>query len=111
MATVNVYINGGVPSLDPVTIQTNDHLVITNNDTSPHLIELWTKAQQSTKIGVFLAASPGTLTFLSDPNDPNATIYYNVLTPGQQPTNPTSGAHGIIVGSGFPMREKEPTAA
>ena len=111
MATVIVYINGGVPRQNRVTIQATDVLVFTNNDAIPYLMELWTKNQTCTDIGILLAASPGTLTFRPDPNHANATVNYNVLNPSQQPTNPTSGAHGIIVGSGFPMREEEPTAA
>jgi hypothetical protein len=104
MAQIDVDINNSIPSQDPVSLTDDDILVFTNNDSTPHLIELWTKNQTCTWIGVLITASGGTLTFAPDPNDDNATIYYNVLTPGHT-TSPTRGAHGIIVGSGVPRIE------
>lgn len=104
MSQVNVYINSGVPNPSTANLQDNDTLVFNNNDSSAHLIELWTESQTSIAIGIYLGPSPGTVTLVPDPNDPDATIYYNVLTPGQR-TDPLSGTHGIIVGSGAAMGE------
>lgn len=105
MATVNVYINNGNPTPDPAHLQNpGDILVFNNQDSKPHLIELWTGDQTCTEIGIYLPASPGTVTLVTDPNDPDATVWYNVLTPGV-PTNPSSGSHGIIIGSGMQAGE------
>jgi hypothetical protein len=104
MSQVDVTITNGVPNPSSVNLQDTDFLVFTNKDSSAHLIELWTKSQACIEIGIYLAPSPGTITLVPDPNDENATIYYNVLTPGQR-TDPNSGAHGIIVGSGAAMGE------
>ena len=109
MAQIDVYINNDIPSPSSVTLGDDDILVFTNNDSTPHLIELWTKNQTCTWIGVLITASGGTLTFAPDPNADNATIYYNVLTPGQT-TSPTRGDHGIVVGSGLPGIAEEAAA-
>jgi len=105
MSQVTVTITNGIPSPDPVSLSSGDSLVFSNSDSKAHLIELWTKSQTCIKIGIFLAAN-GNIMLMTDPNDPNAMVYYNVLTPGVA-TNPSSGGHGIIIGSGFPAASGE----
>lgn len=105
MSQVTVNITNGNPNPDPVSLQSGDSLIFSNQDNKPHLIELWTKSQVSVKIGIFLAAN-GNIMLMTDPNDPNATVYYNVISPGVA-TNPSSGGHGIIIGSGFPAASGE----
>jgi len=105
MSQVTVTITNGNPSPDPVSLQSGDTLVFSNQDSKPHLIELWTRSQTCIKIGIYLAAN-GNIALMPDPNDLNATVYYNVLTPGVA-TNPSSGGHGIIIGSGVPAATGE----
>jgi hypothetical protein len=106
MATVTVNVTGGIPTPDPVQLQAGDILVFNNNDTNPYLIQLWTENQVCIEIGILLAASQSNVRLMTDPNNPDATIYYNLLVPGQR-TNPARGGHGIIVGSGVPMKAGE----
>jgi hypothetical protein len=75
---------------------------------TPSNVVVQTENKHHPAICVQLPAN-GSVTLYADPNDPNATIYYNLLPQGHKaPVKGGGGGHGIIVGSGL---SKESEAA
>jgi hypothetical protein len=104
-----VIVTGGVPSPDPVQVPSNGICQFNNHDNNPYLIELWTADNlHHPAICVFLPIQ-GSITLKGDPGNLNATIYYNLLAPGNEGgiAGSTGGTHGIIVGSGSVAEESE----
>jgi len=110
-----VYVSGGAsPTVTPDPVQitgaSNGLCQFVNNDPNTnYLIELWIDSN-STRIPIcILLPKGGSMTFITDPKVPNATLNYNVLVPNQG-NSPSNGGHGIIIGSGVQIRRGKKAA-
>lgn len=96
-----VTVSRGIPSPDPVNIASSGRLVFNNSDSTPYLIQLWTHANDKhATVCIYLPAN-GSVTLQGDPDNPNSSCPYNLLTTTGRGVNPTAeGGHSIIIGSG-----------
>jgi hypothetical protein len=98
---VPVTVNDGVPTPNPVTINSTGTVQFQNLDSTDYLIELWAHGNAlHAAVCVFLPAN-GNVTLQADPANPNAQCHYNLMTTNGRGTNPgAGGGNVIIIGSG-----------
>ncbi|GAC1634791.1 MAG: hypothetical protein NVS9B14_11230 [Candidatus Acidiferrum sp.] len=98
-----VTITNGSPAPNPVTILNGGQVQFTNADSTPYMLEFWTKGNDKHAAVSVVIAAGGGVTVQANPgtNDQNTTCNYNVLTLAGGPTDPADGGtKSIIIGSG-----------